>query len=125
MNDVSARDRQRAEPQWIRAKGGDGFAPWGPWITTSDEVPDPQALAIRTWVGDDLRQDGTTADMVFGVAALLAFCSASFTLDPGDVITTGTPAGVGAGRRPPAFLRPGDRVRVEIAGLGALDNTVR
>jgi 2-keto-4-pentenoate hydratase/2-oxohepta-3-ene-1,7-dioic acid hydratase in catechol pathway len=125
MNDVSARDRQRAEPQWIRAKGGDGFAPWGPWITTSDEVPDPQALAIRTWVGDDLRQDGTTADMVFGVAALIAFCSASFTLDPGDVITTGTPAGVGAGRRPPAFLRPGDRVRVEIAGLGALDNTVR
>jgi 2-keto-4-pentenoate hydratase/2-oxohepta-3-ene-1,7-dioic acid hydratase in catechol pathway len=125
MNDVSARDRQRAEPQWIRAKGGDGFAPWGPWITTRDEVPDPQALSIRTWVGEELRQDGRTADMVFGVAALVAYCSASFTLHPGDVITTGTPAGVGVGRRPPAFLDRGDRVRVEIPGLGALDNTVR
>ena len=96
MDDVSARDRQREEPQWIRAKGGDAMAPWGPWVTTADEVPDPQALRIRTWVNDDLRQDGTTADMVFGVA-----------------------------REPKAFLRPGDRVRVEIDGLGVLDNPVR
>ena len=125
MDDVSARDRQREEPQWIRAKGGDTMAPFGPWITTADEVPDPQALRIRTWVNDDLRQDGTTADMVFGVAALIAFCSASFMLEPGDVITTGTPAGVGVARRPQAFLRPGDRVRVEIEGLGVLDNPVR
>jgi 5-carboxymethyl-2-hydroxymuconate isomerase len=125
MDDVSARDRQREEPQWIRAKGGDTMAPWGPWITTADDVPDPQALRIRTWVNGDLRQDGTTADMVFGVAALIAFCSASFTLEPGDVITTGTPAGVGVARDPKAFLRPGDRVRVEIDGLGALDNPVR
>jgi 2-keto-4-pentenoate hydratase/2-oxohepta-3-ene-1,7-dioic acid hydratase in catechol pathway len=125
MDDVSARDRQREEPQWIRAKGGDTMAPFGPWITTRDEIPDPQDLRIRTWVNDELRQDGHTADMVFGVAALIAFCSASFTLEPGDVITTGTPAGVGVARRPQAFLRPGDRVRVEIEGLGTLDNAVR
>jgi 5-carboxymethyl-2-hydroxymuconate isomerase len=125
MNDVTARDRQRAEPQWIRAKGGDTFAPFGPWITTADEVPDPQALAIRTTVNGELRQEGRTADMVFGVAALIAWCSAAFTLEPGDVITTGTPAGVGVARRPPVFLAPGDRVRVEIDGLGALENTVR
>jgi 5-carboxymethyl-2-hydroxymuconate isomerase len=125
MDDITARDRQREEPQWIRAKGGDTFAPFGPWVTTADEVPDPQALTIRTWVNDELRQDGRTADMVFGVAALVAWCSASFTLEAGDVITTGTPAGVGVARRPPVFLRPGDRVRVEIDGLGTLDNAVR
>jgi 5-carboxymethyl-2-hydroxymuconate isomerase len=123
MNDVTARDRQRAEPQWLRAKGGDTFAPFGPWVTTADEVPDPQALPIRTTVNGELRQDGSTADMVFSVAALVAWCSASFTLDPGDVITTGTPAGVGVARG--SFLEPGDRVRVEIQGLGALENTVR
>jgi 2,4-didehydro-3-deoxy-L-rhamnonate hydrolase len=123
MNDVTARDRQRAEPQWVRAKGGDTFAPFGPWVTTTDEVADPQALAIRTTVNGELRQDGTTADMVFPVAELVAWCSASFTLEPGDVITTGTPAGVGVARG--AFLGPGDRVRVQIAGLGAIENTVR
>jgi 5-carboxymethyl-2-hydroxymuconate isomerase len=125
MNDITARDRQRAEPQWIRAKGGDGFAPFGPWVTTADELPEPQALAIRTWVNGDLRQDGNTADMVFGVAALIAWISASFTLEPGDVITTGTPAGVGVARTPPAFLAPGDRVRVEVEGLGALEHVIR
>jgi 5-carboxymethyl-2-hydroxymuconate isomerase len=125
MNDVTGRDRQRAEPQWVRAKGGDTFAPFGPWVTTADEVPDPQSLRIRTWVNGEPRQDGSTADMVFSVAELIAWCSASFTLEPGDVITTGTPAGVGVARRPPAFLRPGDRVRVEVEGLGALDHEVR
>lgn len=124
MDDVTARDRQRAEPQWVRAKGGDGFAPFGPWITTADEVPDPQALGIRTWVNGELRQDGTTADMVFTVAELIAWCSAAFTLEPGDVITTGTPAGVGVGRRPPSFLQPGDRVRIEIDRLGAIEHAV-
>ena len=123
MNDVTARDRQRTEPQWLRAKGGDTFAPFGPWVTTADEVPDPQALTIRTTVNGEVRQDGSTADMVFSVAALVAWCSGSFTLEPGDVITTGTPAGVGVARG--AFLAPGDRVRVEIEGLGALENTVR
>jgi len=124
MNDVSARDRQREEPQWVRAKGGDSFAPFGPWVTTADEVPDPQDLRIRTWVGGDLRQDGHTSDMVFPVASLIAYCSAAFTLEPGDVITTGTPAGVGQGRRPPVYLVPGERVRVEIDGLGALEHDV-
>ena len=123
MNDVTARDRQRDEPQWLRAKGSDTFAPFGPWVTTADEVPDPQALAIRTTVNGELRQDGATADMVFSVAALVAWCSSSFTLEPGDVITTGTPAGVGVARR--VFLEPGDRVRIEIPGLGALENAVR
>jgi 5-carboxymethyl-2-hydroxymuconate isomerase len=125
MDDVTARDRQRAEPQWVRAKGGDTFGPFGPWITTADEVPDPQSLTIRTYVNDELRQDGRTSDMIFGVAELVAYCSAQFTLDPGDVITTGTPAGVGVARSPQAFLAPGDRVRVEIDGLGAIEHAVR
>ena len=124
MNDVSARDRQRDEPRWIRAKGGDGFAPLGPWITTADAVVDPQDLVIRTWVNDELRQDGHTGDMVFTVAELVAWCSRQFTLRPGDVIATGTPAGVGVGFDPPRFLVPGDRVRVEIEGLGALEHEV-
>lgn len=124
MNDVSARDRQRDEPRWIRAKGGDGFAPFGPWITTADDVPDPQDLRIRTWVNDELRQDGNTHDMVFGVAQLISWCSRQFTLHAGDVITTGTPAGVGVGFDPPRFLNPGDRVRVEIDGLGGLEHEV-
>lgn len=125
MNDITARDRQRDEPQWVRAKGGDGFGPFGPWVTTRDEVPDPQALRIRTWVNGDLRQDASTAGMAFGVADLVAWCSAGFTLEPGDVIATGTPPGVGRARTPPAFLRPGDAVRVEIDGLGALENAIR
>lgn len=124
MDDVSARDVQQSEPQWVRAKGADTFAPWGPWITTADEVPDPQALSIRTWLSGDLVQDGTTADMVFGVAALIAFISSSFTLEPGDVITTGTPAGVGVARTPPRFLRDGDVVRIEIEGLGSIEHPV-
>ncbi|MBI2684435.1 MAG: fumarylacetoacetate hydrolase family protein [Actinobacteria bacterium] len=124
MNDISARDRQRDEPQWVRAKSGDTFAPFGPWITTRDEVPDPQALTIRTWVNDELRQDGATSDMVFGVAELIAYCSRSFTLEPGDVITTGTPAGVAAGMASPTYLVPGDHVRVEIVGLGSLEHNV-
>lgn len=125
MNDITARDRQRTEPQWTRAKGGDTFGPFGPWVTTADEVPDPQALTIRTWVDGERRQSASTADMMFSVAALIAWCSASFTLEPGDVITTGTPAGVGEARDPEVFLEPGDVVRVEIDGLGALENTVR
>jgi 2-keto-4-pentenoate hydratase/2-oxohepta-3-ene-1,7-dioic acid hydratase in catechol pathway len=87
-------------------------------------VPDPQDLRIRTWVNGELRQDGSTADMVFSVAELVAYCSAQFTLEPGDVITTGTPAGVGDARRPAAHLRPGDTVRIEIEGLGAIEHPV-
>jgi acylpyruvate hydrolase len=124
MDDVSARDRQRDEPQWLRAKGGDGFAPFGPWITTADEVPDPQDLRIRTWVDGELRQDASTALMVFPVAELVSWLSRHLTLAPGDVIATGTPAGVGAGMRPPRFLVPGSRITVEIERLGEITHVV-
>lgn len=125
MDDVSARDMQVAEPQWVRAKGGDGFGPFGPWVTTADEVADPQALRVRSWVNGEPRQDASTADMVFPVAELVSWCSRSFTLEPGDVIATGTPPGVGKGRTPPVFLQPGDRVRIEIEGLGAIEHAIR
>ncbi len=125
MDDITARDMQRAEPQWVRAKGGDGFGPFGPWITTADEIPDPQALGVRSWVNGEPRQDASTADMVFPVARLVSWCSRSFTLEPGDVIATGTPPGVGMGRTPPVFLRPGDRVRMEIDGLGTIEHAIR
>ena len=124
MDDVTARDLQRSEPQWVRAKGGDGFGPFGPWVTTADEVPDPQALTVRSWVNGELRQDASTADMIFPVAILVSWCSRNFTLEPGDVIATGTPPGVGNGRTPPVFLRRGDRVRVEVGGLGAIEHPI-
>jgi len=124
MNDVSARDAQRDEPQWVRAKGADTFAPWGPWITTADEVPDPQALRVRTWVSGELMQDAPTSEMVFTVADLIAFISGSFTLEPGDIIATGTPAGVGVARDPRRFLVDGDTVVVEIDGLGRIEHPV-
>ena len=106
-------------------QGRGWFGPFGPWVTTADEVADPQSLGIRTWVNGDLRQDATTADMMFTVAVLVSWCSRSFTLEPGDVIATGTPPGVGNGRTPPVFLQPGDRVRVEIDGLGAIEHAIR
>ena len=122
MDDVSARDLQRSEPQWVRAKGDDTFGPFGPWVTTADEVPDPQALLVRSWVNGEPRQDSTTADMIFTVAVLVSWCSRNFTLAPGDVIATGTPPGVGNGRTPPVFLQPGDRVRIEVERLGAIEH---
>jgi 2-keto-4-pentenoate hydratase/2-oxohepta-3-ene-1,7-dioic acid hydratase in catechol pathway len=126
VNDVSARDLQRSAPgrQWTRSKSFDGFAPCGPWILTADEVPDPQALAIRCTVNGELMQDSTTAEMVFGVAELVSFLSQGTTLGPGDLIATGTPAGVGFARQPPVFLKAGDEVTVEVAGLGSLTNRV-
>lgn len=124
MDDISARDLQKTEPQWLLAKSGDTFAPWGPWITAAEDVPDPQALAVRSWVNGELRQDGTTSDMVFSVAELVAYISERIALDPGDVITTGTPAGVGAGFNPPKFLQAGDRVRVEIDRLGVIEHEI-
>lgn len=124
MDDVSARDLQRAEPQWLRAKGGPTFGPLGPWVTTADEVPDPQALRQRTWVNGELRQDASTAQMVFGVAEVIAWLSRSLALEPGDLIAMGTPAGVGLGMDPPRFLAPGDVVRMEIEGLGAIEHRV-
>jgi 2-keto-4-pentenoate hydratase/2-oxohepta-3-ene-1,7-dioic acid hydratase in catechol pathway len=124
INDVSARDLQRTEPQWTRAKGGDTFAPMGPWIVTADEIVDPQNLRVRTWVNDDLRQDGHTSRMITPIAELVAWCSRSFTLEPGDVIATGTPAGVGRGFDPPRYLEPGDRVRIEIEQIGSISHEI-
>ena len=123
-DDVTARDLQGREPQWTRAKGADGFCPYGPWITTADEVPDPHALALRTWVNGELRQDSSTANLIFTVPELIEFISQTCTLQAGDVILTGTPAGVGQGQDPPAFLQGGDVVRIEIERLGAIEHSV-
>jgi 2-keto-4-pentenoate hydratase/2-oxohepta-3-ene-1,7-dioic acid hydratase in catechol pathway len=123
-DDVSARDLQRAEPQWTRAKGFDTSCPWGPWITTVDELPDPVGLRIRSWVNGEPRQDSTTADLIFGPQAVVDFIAETITLEPGDIILTGTPQGVGEAMSPPRFLAAGDTVRVEIERLGAIEHVV-
>lgn len=124
-NDVSARDLQRTDGQWVRGKSLDTFCPLGPVLVTADEVDDPQRLRLRTWVNDELVQDGNTADMIFPVAELVSYCSRYFTLEPGDVILTGTPAGCGGFANPPRYLSDGDSVRVEVEGIGELTNRVR
>ncbi len=123
-DDVSARDLQGREPQWTRAKGADGFCPWGPWGTTADEVGDPHALRLRTWVNGELRQDGRTDDLIFRVPELLAFIGETCTLEPGDLILTGTPSGVGVFMEPKRFLGSGDVVRIEIERLGAIEHAI-
>ena len=142
-NDISARDLQGSRPalaegqrgdgQWLRAKGSDTFLPLGPALVTADEVGDPDDLGVRSFVtragGPDAgrevpMQDGRTSDMVFGVAQLVSFVSASITLEPGDLIITGTPSGVGVFREPPVFLAPGDLVRVEVERIGSISNPV-
>ena len=125
-NDVSARDWQREKggSQWCRGKTFDTFAPLGPCLVTADEIPDPQVLRIRTAVSGEAMQDSNTGDMIFSVARLISFLSGSTTLHPGTVILTGTPPGVGMGRKPPRWLRPGDKVTVEIEKIGALTNPV-
>jgi 2-keto-4-pentenoate hydratase/2-oxohepta-3-ene-1,7-dioic acid hydratase in catechol pathway len=120
-NDLTMRDIQREDGQWTRAKSPDGFCPLGPWIVTADEIPDPQALSLRLTLNGRVMQDSSTREMVFGVAALVSFLSRTMTLLPGDVILTGTPAGVGMGKTPPVFLRGGDRVVVDIEGIGSLE----
>lgn len=123
-NDVSARDVQHADTQWLRGKSFDTFCPLGPELVTTDELGDPQRLALWTEVGGERVQGGTTADMVFGVAELIAWCSRQFTLHPGDLLLTGTPAGVGIGFRPPRSLSPGDVVTCGVEGIGELVNPV-
>jgi 2-keto-4-pentenoate hydratase/2-oxohepta-3-ene-1,7-dioic acid hydratase in catechol pathway len=123
-NDVSARDLQYADRQFTRAKSLDTFCPVGELVPAA-EVPDPQRLRIRCLVNGAVRQDATTADMIFSVAELIAFASEAITLEPGDLILTGTPAGVGVFRHPPVFLAAGDEVTVEIEGIGSLTNPVR
>lgn len=123
-NDVSARDLQRTDAQFSRSKGFDTFCPIGPWITTSDEVQDPQNLNIRSEVNGETRQESNTREMIFSVASLISFLSDTMTLEPGDVILTGTPHGVGFAMEPPIFLGPGDRVTCAIEGLGHIENRV-
>jgi 2,4-didehydro-3-deoxy-L-rhamnonate hydrolase len=143
VNDVSARDWQGipvalaegevGDGQWLRAKGSDTFLPMGPVFVTADEIPDPQALRLRSWLipgsGPDAgreiaMQDATTADMIWTVAELIEYISRSITLEPGDVIATGTPSGVGVYHDPPVFLAPGDRVRCAVDGIGTVENAV-
>jgi len=119
-NDLSARDLQFRTSQWLLGKTSDGFLPLGPYLVTADEVPDPQALRLRCWVDGELRQDAGTAEMVFPVAALISYLSRYMTLEPGDVICTGTPEGVILGHKEKAWLRPGNEVTVEVEGLGRL-----
>lgn len=124
-DDVSARDLQKREPQWTRAKGADTFCPFGPWVTTADEVADPGNLGLRTWVNDELRQDSNTSNLIFGCDELVAFIAQTCTLRPGDLILTGTPNGVGQAQDPPRFLQSGDRVRIAIDGLGEIEHPVQ
>jgi len=124
FNDVSARDLQLATPQWTTGKAFDTSGPFGPVLVTADEVPDPQDLRVIARLNGAVMQDGSTAQMIFPVARLIEFISTYITLEPGDVIATGTPAGVGVGRKPPVFMQPGDVIEVEVAGLGVLRNTI-
>jgi acylpyruvate hydrolase len=121
-NDVSARDYR--DPTLLSQKAGDTFCPWGPWVTTADEIPDPYDLRLRTWVNDELRQDATTAELIFRADEILAAIGRTIQLVPGDLVLTGTPAGVGITMDPPRVLEPGDRVRIEIDGLGAIEHEI-
>jgi 2-keto-4-pentenoate hydratase/2-oxohepta-3-ene-1,7-dioic acid hydratase in catechol pathway len=119
VNDVSERHWQAERGgQFTKGKSADTFCPVGPWLVTTDEVPDAGALAVRSWVNGEVRQNGTTANLVFGALHIVAYLSQFMTLEPGDVIATGTPAGVGLGFKPPKFLKPGDVMEIEIEGLG-------
>ena len=124
LNDVSARDVQFGDQQWVRGKSFDAFCPIGPYLVTKDEVPDPHTLDIRCWVNGELRQESNTRELIFDVPFLLAYISRTCTLLPGDIISTGTPGGVGVFLEPPVFLKPGDAVEVEVEGLGRLRNHV-
>ena len=138
VNDVSARDWQgnraalregeRGDGQWLRAKGSDTFFPIGPILATPESIPNPHRIGLRSWVTREAEsipmQDGTTADMVWQIPELIAYISRAITLDPGDILSTGTPAGVGVYREPPLFLEPGDRVRCEVEGIGSVENAV-
>ena len=124
VNDVSARDYQMRTSQWTIGKTFDTFAPMGPALVTADEIPDPHNLNLRVTIGDEVLQDSNTRHLIFTIPQLIAYLSSVMTLEPGDVIATGTPAGVGAARNPKRWLRAGETVRVEIEGLGALENPV-
>jgi 2-keto-4-pentenoate hydratase/2-oxohepta-3-ene-1,7-dioic acid hydratase in catechol pathway len=124
LNDVTVRDWQMRTPTWTLGKSFDTHGPTGPWIVTSDELRDPHSLRLRTWVNGDLRQDASTDDMIFSCWEQVEYLSTVFTLEPGDILSTGTPAGVGMGFDPPRWLVDGDLVRIEIEAVGTLENHV-
>jgi 2-keto-4-pentenoate hydratase/2-oxohepta-3-ene-1,7-dioic acid hydratase in catechol pathway len=124
VNDVSVRDWQRRTPTMTMGKSFDTHGPMGPWLVTPDEIGDPHALAIRTWVNDELRQDSNTKHLIYDCWAQIEHLTTAFTLEVGDVISTGTPAGVGGAMNPPKWLRAGDTVRIEIENIGTLENPV-
>ena len=124
-DDISARDLQKSEPHWIRAKGSDTFCPWGPWITTADEIEDVESLIVRGWVNGEHRQEAPVSDLVHSIDAIIAFITESITLAAGDLILTGTPGGVGMAMNPRQFLEDGDIVRVEIEPLGSIEHPVK
>lgn len=124
-NDISERHLQLdGTGQFVKGKSYPGFAPLGPYLVTRDEIPDPQALALRFWLNGEIMQDGRTADMIFSVAEIISYVSRFLRLMPGDILTTGTPSGVGQGRTPPRFLTPGDRIAAEVDGLGRQEAAV-
>ena len=125
FNDVTARDFQFADGQWQRGKSCDTFAPMGPFIVTADEIPDPHQLSIKLRLNGQTMQDSNTDQLIFGVPELISFLSETITLEPGDVIATGTPPGVGFGRKPPVFLKAGDQMEVEIEKIGTLNSVVQ
>jgi 2-keto-4-pentenoate hydratase/2-oxohepta-3-ene-1,7-dioic acid hydratase in catechol pathway len=124
VNDVTARDVQMRHQQWDMGKSFDTFCPMGPWIVTADEL-DGSNTRVRCWVNGELRQDGATPDLIFDLPSLIETCSRGITLHPGDIIATGTPAGVGMGMNPPQYLKSGDVVRIEIDGIGVLQNSFK
>jgi 2-keto-4-pentenoate hydratase/2-oxohepta-3-ene-1,7-dioic acid hydratase in catechol pathway len=124
MNDVSARDLQNADKQWFRGKSCDTFAPIGPWIVTKDEIPDPHKLRISLTLNGQTMQDSNTANMIFSIPFLVSYLSRTLTWEAGDILSTGTPEGVGAGRTPPVFMKPGDSVSVTVEKIGTLTNPV-
>jgi acylpyruvate hydrolase len=125
LNDVSARDMQSQDKQWFRGKSCDTFAPCGPWIVTRDEIPDPHSLGISLTLNGETMQDANTGDMIFKIPFLVSYLSQSMTWEPGDILSTGTPAGVGGSRTPPVFLKPSDTVSITVEQVGTLANPVR
>lgn len=124
VNDVSVRDWQIRSPTWMLGKSFDTHGPMGPWMVTSDEIKNPHNLNIKTWIDDDLRQDSNTSNMIFDCYQMVEYLTKAMTLEPGDVITTGTPSGVGVKMTPRGYMKPGQRVKIEIEGLGVLSNPV-
>lgn len=123
-NDVTVRDWQQRTPTWTLGKSFDTHGPMGPWLVTTDEIGDPHDLNLKTWVDDELRQNANTGEMLFNCFEMVAYLTQAMTLEPGDVITTGTPAGVGVKMKPRGYLKPGQTVRIEIDGIGTLSNPV-